>query len=313
MVRKIIIISIIFFTFMTGPAFSFWIWTPEGGKWENPKYKAKDTPEEQLEYSISFYKEKNYKGALREFKKLLKYYPLSKQAPTAQYYLGRVMQDTGNVYDAFKAYQKVIDLYPHTEFVDEVIERQFNIGLEFFSGRKYNVLGPLKVPAKDKAIEIFKMVFENAPYGKYADISIFNAGISYKDIEDYQNAIIMFKDLIDKYPNSEYVDKARYYLAESSRLVSLNPDYDQTSTVVAREEFKDFIKKYPESPLSKDAKSIVSKLEDKEAESIYNTAKFYESRHKPESAMIYYQDLAQNYPNTKWADLARERLREIDK
>ncbi len=298
---------------MAEPVFSYWVWTPESGKWENPKYAAKDTPEEQLVYAVGFYKKGNFKTALREFKKLVKYYPLSKEAPTAQYYIGRIMEDLGHHYEAFKTYQKVIDLYPYTELVDEVIEREFKIGELFFSGKKITVLGPLKVPAKDKAIEIFKTVADNAPYGKYAEKAIFNAGLTYREISDYDNAIMMFKDLIDKYPNSELIDKARYQLAECSKEVSLKPDYDQTPTIVAREEFEDFVKKHPDSELSSEAKEIIDKLKYKEAQNAYNIAEFYEKREVFKSAIIYYKDVVRNYPDTEWAQKATERLSEIEK
>lgn len=313
MMRKITLFLIIVICMSTEPLFSYWVWTPESGRWENPKYAAKDTPEEQLEYASTFYKEGSLKTALKEFKKLIKYYPLSKEAPNAQYYIGRIMEDLDNLYDAFKEYQKIIDLYPYTDLVDDVIEREFKIGEAYFLGKKITVLGPLKVPAKDKAIEIFKTVVDNAPYGKYAEPSIFNAGLAYKDIADYNNAIMMFKDLIDKYPNSGIIDKARYQLAECSKLLSLNPDYDQTSTIAAREEFEDFVKKHPESEMSGEAKEIVGKLRYKEAQNAYNIGQFYEARHMPESAVIYYIDTVQNYPDTEWAKKAKERLDEIEK
>lgn len=295
------------------PAFSYWVWTPESGKWENPKYAAKDTPEEQMAYSIGLYEAKNYKLALREFKKLIKYYPLSKEAPTSQYYIGRIMEDLDKQYEAFKAYQKVIDLYPYTELVDEVIEREYKIGDMFFEGRKLQILGPVKMPAKDKAVEILKTVAENAPYGKYAEPAMFKAGLAYKDIADYDNAIMMFKGLIDKYPNSDLIDKARYQLAECSKLMSLRPDYDQTPTIVAREEFEDFIEKHPESEMTEEAKEIVDKLKNREAQNTYKIGQFYESRHMPQSAIIYYRDIIQNCPGTEWANKARERLNEIEK
>lgn len=295
------------------PSFAYWVWTPESGKWENPKYAAKDTPEEQLEYAMSFYEQRNFKFALREFKKLIKYYPLAKESPSAQYYIGRVMQELDKPYEAFKAYQKVIDKYPYTDLVDDVIEREYKIGEMFYLGKKISVLGPLKMPAKDKAIEIFKTVTENAPYGKYADKAMFNAGMAHKDIADYSSAVMLFKDLIDKYPDSELIDKARYELAECSKLMSLRPDYDQTPTVVAREEFEDFIERHPDSEMSGEAREIVDKLRLKEAESAYNVGQFYESRHKPGSAALYYREIIQDYPETKWAKKAQERLNEIQK
>ncbi|MFC1667472.1 outer membrane protein assembly factor BamD [Candidatus Omnitrophota bacterium] len=310
--RKIYLTLIILMCIAVKPAFAYWVWTPESGKWENPKYAAKDTPEEQMEYAKGFYEKRNFKLALRELKKLIKYYPLSKEAPTAQYYIGRIMEELDNPYGAFKAYQKVIDLYPYTELVDDVIEREFKIGVMFFSGRKFKILGPLKVPAKDKAIEIFKIVADNAPYGKYADIAMFNTGLSYKEIADYDSAVMMFKDLIDRYPNSSLIDKSRYQLAECSKLLSLRPDYDQTPTVSARKEFEDFIEKHPVGEMSDEAREIIDKLKYKEAQNAYNIAQFYEARDVFESAAIYYRDIIQNYPDTEWAEKARERLNEIE-
>jgi outer membrane protein assembly factor BamD len=302
-------IAAIFILFiMSGPAFGYWIWTPESGRWENPKFAAKDTPEDQIAYARKFYDAGNLKDSLKEFKKLLRIYPLSKEAPTAQYYMGRIMEDMDNLYEAFKAYQKVIDTYPYTELVNDVIEREYKIADAFYSGKKIKIVGKWQMPAKDKAIEIFKAVADNAPYGKYADLAKFKAGMSYKDIQDYNSAI-----LIDRYPNSPVMDKARFQLAECSKLLAVKPAYDQTPTNLARKEFEDFLKKHPDSDMAPDAKKVVDKLKLSEAENAYKTGEFYEARRAPESAVIYYKDIVQNYPDTEWANKAQERLNEIEK
>ncbi len=311
--KRLSIVGIFILYVMAGPAFGYWIWTPESGKWENPKYAAKDTPEDQLVHAQRFYEAKDLKGALREFKKLLKYYPLSKEAPTAQYYVGRIMEDLDNSYEAFKAYQKVIDTYPYTDLVEDIIEREYEIADAFFSGKKIKIVGKWQMPAKDKAIEIFKVVSDNAPYGKYADLAKFKAGLSYKDIQDYNGAILMFKDLIDRYPNSPIIDKARFQLAECSKLLAVKPAYDQTPTNLARKEFEDFLKKHPDSDMAPDAKQIVNKLKSREAENAYETGRFYEARHAPASAIIYYKDIVQNYSDTEWAKKAQERINELEK
>jgi len=311
--KKLSIAIIFILCVMTGTAFGYWVWTPENGKWENPKYASKDTPEDQLMYAKKFYDNKNFRDSLREFKKLLKHYPLSKEAPVAQYYVGRIMQDLDSLYEAFKAYQKVIDTYPYTELVDEVIEREYKIADAFFSGKKIKIVGKWQMPAKDKAIEIFKAVADNAPYGKYADLAKYKAGLCYKDIQDYDSAILMFKDVIDRYPNSSVIDKARFQLAECSKLLTVKPAYDQTPTNLARKEFEDFLKKHPESDMAHDAKQVVDKLKSREAENAYETGKFYEARRVPKSALIYYKDIVQNYPDTEWAKKAQERIDELEK
>lgn len=311
--KRLSIVAIFILYIMTGQAFGYWIWTSDSGKWENPKFSAKDTPEDQVAYAQKLYEEKHLKDALREFKKLLKTYPLSKEAPLAQYYAGRIMEDLDNPYEAFKAYQKVIDTYPYTELVDEVIEKEYKIAEQFFSGKKIKIVGKWQMPAKDKAIEIFKAVADNAPYGKYADLAKFKAGMSYKDIQDYNSAILMFKDLIDRYPNSSVIDKARFQLAECSKLLAVKPAYDQTPTNLARKEFEDFLKKHPDSNMASDAKKVVDKLKSSEAEHAYETGRFYEANRSPESAVIYYKDIVRNYPDTEWAKKAEERLNELEK
>jgi len=71
--RKITLIFLFLAIPLCNPAFPYWVWTPESGKWENPKYAAKDTPEEQFKYAMSFYKTGNLSLSLKEFKKLIKY------------------------------------------------------------------------------------------------------------------------------------------------------------------------------------------------------------------------------------------------
>ena len=89
------------------PASAFWVWTPETNKWTNPKYAVKDTPQEQLQVGLDLYEAQEYKKAIREFEKLLKTYPRARQAPDAQFTIGKCFEDQGNLYRAFKEYQVV--------------------------------------------------------------------------------------------------------------------------------------------------------------------------------------------------------------
>ena len=103
---KFIIIFAAILTFTAESAFCYWIWTPETKKWVNPKYAPKATPKEQLLYALDFFEAKEYKRALTEFKKIIKYYKRSEAASEAQYYIGRCYENLGNPYHAFEAYQK---------------------------------------------------------------------------------------------------------------------------------------------------------------------------------------------------------------
>ncbi len=42
----------------TTPSLAYWEWTPETGRWVNPKYAPKKTPQEQYAWGVNFYEAK---------------------------------------------------------------------------------------------------------------------------------------------------------------------------------------------------------------------------------------------------------------
>ena len=150
-------------------ASAYWVWTPETKKFINPKYAVKDSPKEQFDWAMSFYDTKDYQRAAVEFEKLTKHYEYSEYASKAQYYVGLSYENLDKFYIAFQNYQKAIDNFPHIENIDEIIARQFNIGKIYASRDSPKILGTDIMTSLDRAIEIYKKVVDNAPYGKLAD------------------------------------------------------------------------------------------------------------------------------------------------
>ncbi len=94
---------------------------------------------------------------------------------------------------------------------------------------------------------------------------------------------------------------------------SLEADYDQTTSKSATEKFEEIVKASPDNELSKKAKETISELKEKDAESNFNIAKYYEKRKLLDSAKIYYRYIIETYPDNKLAAKAEERLYIIDK
>ncbi|MFC1632085.1 outer membrane protein assembly factor BamD [Candidatus Omnitrophota bacterium] len=294
-------------------ACGYWMWTPETGKFVNPKYAVKQTPEKQFEWALNFYQAEDYKKAIDEFKKLINNYPLSKLASEAQFYIADIYENLGNYYQAFENYQMVIDKYPFTERVEEVIEREYRIGNLFYTGQKDKLLGMPILPAKPRAIEVFTQVVENAPYGEYADIAQFKLGVCYMDLKDYINAALAFKKIIENYPQSALVDDAKYKIAMCAANSSSGPEYNEEDTDNAIKEFNDFVRRYPDSQMEKEARQFIDSLEAQKAEKIFNIAQFYEKRKNSKSASIYYEEILEEYPHSEWAVKALEKLQIIRK
>ena len=305
--RIIIITGFIFLCLALSPAYSYWIWTPKTGKWVNPKSSVKPTPKEQFAFAKAFYNDKKYEEAKREFKKLLKKYPKTFEASESQYYLGLIEEEQDSLYEAYQAYQKVIDKYPFSERIQEVIEHEYKIAERFMTGEKRKAAG-IALPVENPAIEIFTKVVENSSFGPLAPKAQYKLALALKGLMRYYEAEEAFNKVLSNYPDSEWVEAAKFQIASCRSSLSRGPAYDQGATQEAKQKFEEFVKEHPEAVLSREAEKNIKQLKVKEAEASFNIGRFYEKQKAYESAKIYYNDTVNNYPDSVWAAKALERL-----
>jgi outer membrane protein assembly factor BamD (BamD/ComL family) len=309
--RFIPVLLIILLGLSLRPGYAYWIWTPKTGKWVNPKAVPKGTPKEQLEYAKAFYEEKKYDDAKREFKKAIKAFPKAVEAAESQYYLGLVEEAQGNLYEAYLAFQKLIDKYPFSERIQEVIEREYKIAEKFMAGERRKSLGVV-LPVENPAIEIFTKVIENSSFGPLAAKSQYKLGLVLKSQMMYYEAEDAFNKVLGNYPDSDWVEAAKFQIAACKAAVSRGSDYDQGATQEAKEKFEEFVEEHPDAVLSRDAEKKIGQLKEKEAEANFNTARFYEKQDAYEAAKIYYNDTIVRYPDSPWAAKAMERLQILE-
>ncbi len=308
-----VILFIICVILFINTASAYWIWTPETKKFINPKYAVKDSPKEQFDWAMSFYEAKDYQRAAAEFEKLTKQYEYSEYAAKAQYYAGLSYENMGKYYIAFQNYQKAIDNFPHIENLDEIIAREFNIAKLYEAKENPKILGTDIMTSLDRAIEIYKKVVDNAPYGRLADEAQFNMGVALKESERYDEAIVTFQKLIDDYPSSKFLERARYEVAHSAYKASLKPAYDIGPTDKAIKAFEEFAAENKDKDLTKEADATLERLKDRAAEKSLLTARFYESQKHYEAAIVYYQDILDKYPTSSFVDMAKAKIEELKK
>ncbi len=311
MASKIVLIIIIIITFrlfVPHKSFSYWIWTPQTKKWMNPKYAPKDTPKEQLMYALDLFEAGDKRKALDEFKKVVSYFRRSESAAEAQYYIGRCYEELQNPYQAFEAYQSVIDNYPFSQRIDEIIKREYDIAEKLFQGEKVRYVGLSFKAVPEQIIEIYKKVVAHAPYGEYAPMAQYRIGELYKNLHFYPEALQAFQKVVIDYPDSKIAKEAEFQVAICASAGSGGSAYDQELTSKAIEKFEEFAQRHPDSELVKEAQKERVELLEKKADSIFEIAKFYEKRGRYKSAIIYYEDIVGNFPAAKAAPLAMEKI-----
>jgi outer membrane protein assembly factor BamD len=297
---------------MPAPVQAFWMWTPETGKWVNPKHNVKPSPEEQLSFADEFFKMCKYEDALREYKKLLKNYPKAREAAMAQFQIGRVWEEQKKFWRAIEEYQKAVDRYPFSELGPKVVERQYVIANLFLEGKAADHEFAKSLLGSDYQVpEVFQKVIKNDPYGAYAPAAQYKIGLFYLEKQSYQEARDAFEKTVNDYPDSKWAESARYQIAVADAKRSVGPQYDQRTTAIAVEGFEDYVKANPDSQLSSAARSEIGKLRLKEAENNYVIGDYYFKNKKYVAARTYWQSLVDQYADTRWAAKAEEKLRQI--
>jgi outer membrane assembly lipoprotein YfiO len=301
----------IFFSFGLASAEAAWIWSPDLGKWINPKKAAKDTPEEQYDWALQFFTQKDWDRAIEEFEKLTDSFPTSRLAAEGVYYAGQAYEQKGDPAKAADAYQKLVDRYPYSDRIKDAMRREFEIANDFAKGEKVKVLGMAVLPGQEKALELYNHIVKNAPYGSFGDQAQFKIGELYKKQGEYDLSKKAFQTLVDEYPNSELITQARYEIARSSMLASSSAQYDEKDAEKALEDFQDFKQQFADKPQALEADESIRKIRAEKAERAFDVAEFYEKQKKWKSAKVYYQELVGNYPETPAAAKAQKRLERV--
>ena len=290
------------------PAECSWIWSPDIGKWINPRKASKDTPEEQYDWALQFLNQKNWDRSIEEFDKLTETFPTSRLAAEAVYYTGVSWEGKGDPAKAADAYQKLVDKYPYSDRIKDAIKREFDIANQFASGGKVKMMGIAVLPGQDKAVELYNHIIKNAPFGTFGDQAQFKLGDLYKSQGEYELAQKAFQQVVDEYPSSGLVPKAKYEIANTSMLASKKGQFDEKHAEKAIEEFNEFKSAYPANTQGLLAEESIKQIRAEKADRGLSTASFYESRKKWKSARTYYEELVRDYPETPAAAEARKRL-----
>jgi len=311
MFRRNVVLSAVFLVLFPSSSPADWIWTPETGKFINPKWAVKPTPGDQLEFAQSFRDRGNCKKAIGEFKKLIRAYPRAKEAPEAEFFTGQCLEDMNKPYEAYQAYQLVIDKYPFSERAAQIVSQEYNLANHLLENKGRGKWAETVVGSDDRVIEILRTVIKDAPYGKYAAISQYKIGLYLKEKGMYQEARDEFEKTMNDYPNSEWAQASKFQIAMADTSRASDAQHEQKVTSVAMEEFNAFVKTHPDSQLAPEAKEQMGRLKAREAENNFVIAKFYQKQKNFKAARIYYKEVADNYADTSWGPKALAQLKMI--
>jgi outer membrane protein assembly factor BamD (BamD/ComL family) len=255
---------------------------------------------------VAFYDKAKYGAAIGRLRQLVRFYPTQDDAADAQYYIGRSFEAIKEPFKAFKAYEVVIDKYPNSRKITEIIKRQYDIGQVFLAKTKSRwVYSFIEHPA----VEVLTTIGDKSPYSEYADQSLYQAGMLLMKLREYDKAKETFTKIVDNYPRSEWYIPSKYQVAMSVAEGFRGSDYDTMVVEDAIEKFGDFLKASPsDSDIAVKAVKQLSFLKEQMAKKHFDIAMFYRRQHKYQSAGFYFKLVIDRYSDTSYAQKAQEQL-----
>lgn len=304
------VIGLIAAVLLSVSAEAAWIWTPQTGRWINPRRQPRESAALQFQSAEELLNKGETKKAIGEYQKVLKYFPDSNYCDLAQYSIGRALEAQEDYEDAVEAYQEVIEDYPNSQLFAHVLEKQrkiadhyYDLGVKreerFFLFRGGNF---------DKAIEIYRKVINNQPFTDFSADAQYRIGLCYTRLELYTEASAEFQKVIDFYSTSQWAGEAAFACAESEAKQALPCEYDKTAIEKAISKYNYFLKMYPDSSRAEEARARMNKLMETAAEHEFEIGMYYHQNLRFDSARLYLKSVIVQYPRTQWAEKAQETL-----
>ena len=128
---------------------------------------------------------------------------------------------------------------------------------------------------------------------------------------EYISAASYFQRLAEDFPSSTFNLEARYSICTSYLRLSPKPQLDQEYTRAALDHCGSVATNYPGTAQGDSSRVHVAGLRTKLAEKVYQNGLFYQRRRAYDSAVIYFTDVVEEYPETGFAPQALRKLIEV--
>jgi len=120
--------------------------------------------------------------------------PTTEQTPDGLYAAAKQRFDRGEYEDARQLFQTLLEQHPQSDNADNA---QFWIGEIYYHEKWY-----------EKAILEYQKVIENYPKGNKVRSALLKQGLAFSNLGDGDNAKLILKELVRKYPNSKEASMA---------------------------------------------------------------------------------------------------------
>ena len=286
----------------------------EGASYNVPGAEAAipDQKDAQTQFDKALEREKkgDLGGAIAGYKKTVHRFPKSIVAASAQFKVGELSEKQKDLDGAATGYEKLIKDYPHSADFNTALEGEFRIGTAFPRRLQTERSSAFRrCPRATGPSPSTRFIVANAPYSRYAPLAQFNEGQAYQRQNDLKNAIIAYQVVVDKYPTDPVAADALYQIAFAYMVVSRTGSYDRATPPSGRARVSRTTS--PPTPTAKRAprpRKTSRTLQSQQTGGSLQIANYYYGQKQFRAAVVYYNDVIRQQPNSPESDKAKARL-----
>ncbi|MBN8624414.1 MAG: outer membrane protein assembly factor BamD [Planctomycetes bacterium] len=269
----------------------------------------------------ALFQEKKYGEAADKFEEAAERWPDSLLEEDALYMQGEALFFDDQYHAARNAFDTLVKKYENSRHLDRVTARQFAIG-RFWDekGHDHAMLAPnffdKTRPWFDthgNGLKCYENIRLSDPTGPLADDALMAQSTAYFIDERFEDAAYHYELLRKDYSSSEHQEQAHLLGLQSYMNAYQGPQYDPTPLTKAEKLADHTLKNYggsmpEERPrLYQAQEAIRAQIAERE----YDLGEYYRRLDYNRAASAHYANVLKEYPETKFADLAKQRLAEI--
>jgi TolA-binding protein len=254
----------------------------------------------------------NQKKALKFYKKVADDHPMAPSAAQARFRQAEILEQQGNVLDAFKAYQQFLQRYQSSGLYTKALNSQAKMAQSAADGEVKSSFAGLKTRlSTNKVVEMLSQLRDNAPRSEISANAQFTIGELYQSKKKYKESIEAYRKLVRDQPGSGQAAEALYRVGIVFLEQADSGNHNQATLDLAKEALDDYLLQYPGHSKNAEARKLLENLKGRDLERSLEIAKFYDRTGQTDSAKIYYRDIVKRSSSGSAHDQAKARLKEL--
>lgn len=251
--------------------------------------------------------------ALDRFLILIKQHPRTEWSALALWEVYRINIHLEDDEAAFEALNRLIVEQPgHFEKAHaaqlQLLQRLLGAGKD--ARRTLEPVRKSQVTPPEIIVEMLKTVIKNGPQSEVGIQAHYYLAIAQERAGEKKEAIASHEDFAESYPHHELADDAGYQVAyiaykDWKAMRSRGPHQREGAAIALAW----FIARFPESDKAAQARSCLAEVKASEQRELMSLARYYEAKGNDKAAAVYYEQIAEKFPELVLADSAlREKV-----